>query len=86
MKAKALGFLALRGEPPISRRLPSATSWLTPRQSTTERLRAARDVRPPLRPGRLLLALLVNTAAVFFAAAILPDSPSATSGRRSASS
>ncbi len=31
-----------------------------------------RDVRPPLRPGRLLLALLVNTAAVFFAAAILP--------------
>jgi uncharacterized membrane protein YvlD (DUF360 family) len=31
-----------------------------------------RDVRPPLRPTRLLLSLLVNAAAVFVAAAILP--------------
>jgi uncharacterized membrane protein YvlD (DUF360 family) len=31
-----------------------------------------RDVRPPLRPARLLLSLLVNALAVFFAAGILP--------------
>jgi len=30
------------------------------------------DVRPPLRPFRLLLSLLVNAASVFLAAAILP--------------
>ena len=30
------------------------------------------DVRPKLRPARLLLSLLVGTASVFFAAAILP--------------
>jgi uncharacterized membrane protein YvlD (DUF360 family) len=31
-----------------------------------------KDVRPPLRPARLLLSLVVNSVAVFFAAAITP--------------
>ena len=42
--------------------------------STTEHGAPVRraDVRPPLRPTRLLLSLLVNAASVFFAAWLLP--------------
>ena len=40
--------------------------------STHGNRRLRTDERPPLRPARLLLSLLVSAASVFLAAAILP--------------